>query len=152
MDPMEILEIYNECSMMLEAHQECGTTAALFRALYPHPLDDVESMAVEMARCDLHTLKALDGKISRGMMDHLQLPLTCGELLVLRLRLENAVRILAILSQSQVPCEVRTDIREDGVLWALTTLWKVGRGLWVRRTAEAFRSGLASGLEPPPGK
>ncbi len=152
MDSMEILEIYNECAMMLDAHQDCGTTAALFKAVYPHPFDDAEGMAAAIAQADLHTSRTLEDKLGRAIMDSSRLPETRGEALLFRLRLENAVRILAILAQSKVPCEACTDIREEGALWALTTLWRVGRGLWVRRTAEAFRAGLASGLEPPAGR
>ena len=150
MDFMRIHEIYDECAVMLAGHQDRGTTVSLFRALYPYPLDDRGSIFSAIGRCDLHTSRSLEEKISRAMMDSSRLPETQGEALMFRLRVENAVRILAILAQSKVPCEVCTGIREEGVLWALTTLWKVGRGLWIDHTAAAFLQGLSSALDSPP--
>lgn len=149
---MKTIEVFNDCAAMLEHGRELGPTVDLFRAMYPYPLDDAPGMAAEMVKCDLHTLEALERKISDGMMDLLRIPLTRGELLMFRLRLENAVRILSILSRSQVPCEVCTDIREEGILWALTALWRAGRDLWIDRTAHAFRHGLGCALEPPRGE
>ena len=139
----EILEI---CGGMLYQHLARGTTVSLFKAIYPYPLDDVANMASNLQLVDGHTDASLSEKITSSLMDMSEKPLSMGEDLMLRLRLESAMRMLTILSRSKVACEVQTQMREEAACWALTTLWTGCRDLWVYHTASAFREGKPSAL------
>ena len=63
--------------------------------------------------------------------------------------MKNAIRMLTILSRSKVPCEVKTEIAEEAVFWALTTLWTGSSVLWAYHTAYAICSGKPSALNYP---
>lgn len=136
---------------MLERQSELGQTAELFKSLYPRRPADRRDIFDFLCQCDAHTSEPLEDKIRRGTMDCMEHRLTRGELLFFRLRTENAIRTLAILLQSPVPCELCTGIREEGICWALTTLWTLGRDLWLDRTSTAFAAGAPSALSPPSG-
>lgn len=146
---MKTSEILNACIGMLRDHLERGETIDLFRRMYPHPLTDVNDIAFNIQRIDNHTATALKAKISGALMDSRLTLETQGEALMLRLRLENAIRMLTVLSKAKVLCEVQTTIPEEAVCWALTTLWSGSSDQWVYHTAQAFWQGKPSALPWP---
>ena len=146
---MDIKDVIADCVDMLEAHLEAGSTVDLFKAMYPYPLDDINSMVWNIQRIDDHTKPALLKKLDGALMDFQRHFSTAGELLMVRLRIENAIRMLTVLSKAKVPCEVKTTIREEALLWALTTLWTAAGVQWVYRTAQAFHEGQPSALPWP---
>ena len=146
---MEIENILCDCVELMSEHLKRGSTLELFRAVYQWPLDDPENIIANIARIDQHTKTILLTKIDRALMDLAEIPETAGEALMFRLRLENAIRMLTVLSKAKVPCELKTTIPEEAVCWALTTLW-TGSGIqWVYRTASAFCEGKPSALPWP---
>ena len=146
---MEMKDILGDCVDLMAEHLKRGSTLELFRSLYKWPLDDAENIIINISRIDQHTKAALLMKIDRALMDSAKIPETAGEALMFRLRLENAIRMLTILSKAKVPCELKTTIPEEAVCWALTTLW-TGSGIqWVYRTASAFCEGKQSALPWP---
>jgi len=146
---MEIENILCDCVELMSEHLKRGSTLELFRAVYQWPLDDPENIIANIARIDQHTKTILLTKIDRALMDLAEIPETAGEALMFRLRLENAIRMLTILSKAKVPCELKTTIPEEAVCWALTTLWTGSGVQWVYRTASAFCEGKPSALPWP---
>ena len=146
---MEIKDILCNCVELMAEHLERGSTLELFRQMYQWPLDDAENIAANIGRIDQHTRAILQAKIDRALMDMAKIPETAGEALMFRLRLENAIRMLTILSKAKVPCELKTTIPEEAVCWALTTLWSASNVQWVYRTASAFCEGKPSALPWP---
>jgi hypothetical protein len=104
---------------------------------------------MNIQRIDAHTAPALAKKIDRAYMDLLTFPETQGEALMFRLRLENAIRMLTILSKAKLPCEVCTKIAEEAFCWALTTLWTGSGAQWAYLSAQAFSEGKPSALPWP---
>lgn len=133
----------------MSEHLERGSTLELFRQMYPWPLDDAENIVVNIERIDQHTKADVMAKVDRALMDMAKTPETAGEALMLRLRLENAIRMLTVLSKSKVPCELKTTFPEEAVCWALTTLWTGSGVQWAYRTASAFCEGKPSALPWP---
>ena len=146
---MEIENILCDCVELMSEHLKRGSTLELFRAVYQWPLDDPENIIANIARIDQHTKTILLTKIDRALMDLAEIPETAGEALMFRLRLENAIRMLTVLSKAKVPCELKTTIPEEAVCWALTTLWTGSGVQWVYRTASAFCEGKPSALPWP---
>lgn len=146
---METKEILDACVCMMGDHMQRGDTVSLFKAMYPWPLDDIGSIAENIQRVDQHTRASLLEKIDGALMDLREYPETQGEALMFRLRLENAIRMLTVLSQAKVPCVVKTTIAEEAMCWALTTLWTGSGAQWVYLTAEAFCAGRSSALPWP---
>lgn len=146
---MNTKDILDGCIDMMAAHLRIGSTVDLFKAMYPHPLDDPESIVWNIQQIDSHTAPALLKKLDRALMDFERDFTTVGENLMVRLRLENAIRMLTVLSKAKVPCEVKTKIRDEAFLWALTTMWTAAGVQWVYRTAQAFRAGQPSALPWP---
>ena len=146
---MEIENILCDCVELMSEHLKRGSTLELFRAMYQWPLDDPENIIANIARMDQHTKTILLTKIDRALMDLAEIPETAGEALMFRLRLENAIRMLTVLSKAKVPCELKTTIPEEAVCWALTTLWTGSGVQWVYRTASAFCEGKPSALPWP---
>jgi len=144
---MKIEDVLEGCIDMMTAHLRMGTTIDLFKAVCPEPLDDITDIAWNIQAIDEHTEAALLKKLDKTLMDFENDRTTAGELLMVRLRLENAIRILTVLSKAKVPCEVKTKIREEALLWALTTMWTVAGIQWAYRTAVAFLEGRPSALE-----
>ena len=134
---------------LMSEHLERGSTLELFRQMYPWPLDNAENIVVNIERIDQHTKADIMAKVDRALMDMAKTPETAGEALMFRLRLENAIRMLTVLSKSKVPCELKTTIPEEAVCWALTTLC-TGSGFQLAyRTASAFCEGKPSALPWP---
>ena len=146
---MEMKDILDDCVDLMAEHLKRGSTVELFRSMYQWPLDDTENIIVNISRIDQHTKAGLLTKIDQALMDMVETFETAGEALMFRLRLENAIRMLTVLSKAKVPCELKTTIPEEAVCWALTTLW-TGSGIqWVYRTASAFCEGKQSALPWP---
>ena len=110
---MEMKDILDNCVDVMSEHLKRGSTLELFRSLYKWPLDDAENIIISISRIDQHTKAALLMKIDRALMDSAKIPETAGEALMFRLRLENAIRMLTILSKAKVPCELKTTIPEE---------------------------------------
>ena len=146
---MEIKDILGDCVDMMSEDMHKGSTLELFRPMYQWPLDDSENIVMNIARIDQHTRASLLAKIDRSLMDAASIPETAGESLMFRLRLENAIRMLTVLSKAKVPCELKTPIPEEALCWALTTLWTGSGVQWVYRTASAFCEGKPSALPWP---
>lgn len=144
---MNTKDILDGCIDMMAAHLRIGSTVDLFKAMYPHPLDDPESIVWNIQQIDSHTAPALLKKLDRALMDFERDFTTVGENLMVRLRLENAISMLTVLSKAKVPCEVKTKIRDEAFLWALTTMWTLSGTQWAYRTALAFLAGRPSALE-----
>lgn len=142
-------DILDDCVEKMEEHLKRGSTVELFGVMYPWPLDDFGSIVENIQRIDQHTKAALAAKLDRSLMDFETHPETQGEALMFRLRLENAIRMLTVLSKAKVSCEVKTTIREEAFLWALTTLWTGSGSEWAYRTATAFLEGRPSALPWP---
>lgn len=146
---MKTNDILTNCIDLLNEHIKRGSTLDLFKALYPYPLDDINNIAYNIQLVDTHTEKTLLDKVDKAFMDLKKIPETKGEALMFRLRLENAIRIITILSKGKTPCEVKTTIEEEAVYWALTTLWKCSNVQWIYRTAQAFYDGKPSAIPWP---
>ena len=146
---MKVEDILEDCARTLEEDLKFGSTVELFKAMYPWPLDDIEDIVANIQAIDQRTTSALLEKANRSLMDSERHIGTQAECLMYRLRLENAIRMLTILSRSKVICEVQTAIREEAFLWALTTPWSVCGAQWVYRTARAICDGLPSALPWP---
>ncbi len=144
---MKIEDVLAGCIDMMTAHLRMGPTINLFKAVCPEPFDDINSIVWSIQAIDDHTEAKLLGKLDRTFMDFGHDRTTAGELLMVRLRLENAISMLTVLSKAKVPCEVKTKIREEALLWALTTMWTVAGIQWAYRTAVAFLEGRPSALE-----
>lgn len=144
---MKIEDVLAGCIDMMTAHLRMGPTINLFKAVCPEPFDDITSIVWSIQAIDDHTEAKLLGKLDRTFMDFGHDRTTAGELLMVRLRLENAISMLTVLSKAKVPCEVKTKIREEALLWALTTMWTVAGIQWAYRTAVAFLEGRPSALE-----
>jgi len=144
---MKIEDILEDCIGSLEYDLKAGSTVELFKVMYPWPLDNRADIVAKIQSMDEHTRDSLLKKADRSLMDSEAHTGTQAECLMYRLRLENAIRMLTILSKAKVPCEVQTTIREEAFLWALTTLWSVCGVQWAYRTAAAFLAGRPSALE-----
>ena len=142
-------EVLNACIDMMREHIGRGQTLDLYLAVVPPPLDDFATIVSCIQQADDHTRAALLKKIDKTLMDSETHRETVGEALMFRLRLENAIRMLTVLSKAKVPCEVSTTIPEEAVIWALTTLWSGSGVQWVCRTAQAFLEGRPSALPWP---
>ena len=117
---------------MLAQDQSRGTTIELFKRCFPN------SEFNEHSFDDVHTRDAITAKMNRSLMDMSKEIMTVGEMLMVRLRIENAFNTLTVLSESKTQVEVLTTIDEEALLWALTTLWSAGRIQWAYHTALAF--------------
>lgn len=133
----------------MREHLGRGQTVDLYFAIVPPPLDDFNTITSCIQQIDNHAKTTLLTKLDKTLMDsetHLE---TASESFMFRLRLENAIRMLTILSKAKLPCEVHTSIHEEAVIWALTTLWTGSCVQWVCRTAQAFLEGRPSALPWP---
>ena len=146
---MKTKDILAWCVSTMAEQLKRGSTAELFKAVYPWPLDDFHSIVENIQRIDQQTKATLLMKLDGAMMDMRQFPETRGEALMFRLRLENAICMLTILSKAKVPCEVLTTVDEEAFLWAVTTLWTGSGVQWACRTAQAFCEGKPSALPWP---
>ena len=141
---MKALEVLHLCFNALVEHQQRGTTIELFRRCFPkskfdeHAFENIGETVDNIQDIDIITRDVLNEKLSRSLMDMTGAYETVGELLMIRLRLENAVRILTVLSKSKVETSISTTTDEEALLWALTTLWSAGRIQWASHTALAF--------------
>lgn len=146
---MKTDDVLSACIEMMRSDLDCGQTLDLYLAAVPPPLDDFDTIVSCIQQTDAHTRAALLTKIDRCLMDSEPHRETVGEALMFRLRLENAIRMLTILSKAKVSCEISTTIPEEAVIWALTTLWSGSGVQWVCRTAQAFLEGRTSALPWP---
>ena len=146
---MKTKDILDFCVTAMAEHMNRGATVELFKATYPWPLDDFGNIVTSIQRIDQHTKTALLKRLDGAMMDSLQFPETTGEALMCRLRLENAICMLTILSKAKIPCEVLTTLEEEAFLWAVTALWTGSGVQWACRTAQAFLEGKPSALPWP---
>ena len=144
---MNTKDILDGCIDMMTAHLRMGPTINLFKAVCTEPFDDITSIVWSIQAIDDHTEAKLLGKLDRTFMDFGHDRTTAGELLMARLRLENAISMLTVISKAKVPCEVKTKIRDEAFLWALTTMWTLSGTQWAYRTALAFLAGRPSALE-----
>lgn len=144
---MKIEEVIASCLEQLSKHMDRGTTVELFKAMYTWPLDDFGSIFENIKRADRHTLETLDKKIDTALMDFAKNPETVAESFMFRLRVESAIAMLTILTNSKVSLELKTEIPEEAVVWALNTLWRGSCAQWAYRTAAAFLEGRPSALE-----
>ena len=149
---MKTSEVLQTCLDMLSQDQSKGTTIDLFKRCFPnsrfteHSFDDICETVDNIHDIDVHTMDAITAKMNRSLMDMSKEFMTVGELLMNRLRLENAVSTLTVLSESKTPVEVLTTTDEEALLWALTTLWSAGRIQWAYHTALAFARHLDSAI------
>lgn len=146
---MKIEDVLEGCIDMMTAHLRMGPTINLFKAVCPEPFDDINSIVWSIQAIDDHTEATLLRKLDKTLMDFGNDRTTAGELLMVRLRLENAISMLSVLSKAKVPCEVKTKIREEACLWALTTMWTAAGVQWAYRTALSFFEGKPSALPWP---
>ena len=144
---MKIEEVITCCLEQLSNHMDCGTTVELFKAMYTWPLDDFGSVFENIKRMDKHTRETLDKKIDTALMDLAKNPETVAESFMFRLRIESAIALLTILTKSRLALELKTEIPEEAVVWALNTLWRGSCAQWAYRTAAAFLAGRPSALE-----
>lgn len=141
---MKTSDVLQTCLDMLERDQLRGSTMELFKRCFPnsefneHSFDDINETFDNIHDIDVHTMDAITAKMNRSLMDLSKEGMTVGEMLMNRLRLENAVSTLTVLSESKTPVEVLTTIDEEALLWSLTTLWSAGRIQWAYHTALAF--------------
>ena len=146
---MKTSELLTDCISYLSSHLEEGTTLDLFKKMYPYPLDDADNIVFNIQRMDEHVKENLIKKVDRALMDEKMSFETQGEAFIYRLRLENAIRTLTILSKAKVSCEISSTISEECLCWALTSLWSVSGIQWAYRTAQAFCEGQPSALPWP---
>jgi hypothetical protein len=144
---MKIEDVIIGCKEQLAMHMARGTTAELFKAMYTWPLDDSGSIFENIKRADKHTRETLDKKIDTALMDFAKNPETAAESFMFRLRVESAIVMLSILTNSKISLELKTEIPEEAVVWALNTLWRGSCAQWAYRTAAAFLEGRPSALE-----
>lgn len=144
---MKIEDVIACCLEQLSNHLERGTTRELFRAMYTWPLDDFGSIFENIKRIDKHTRETLDKKIDTALMDFAKNPETVAESFMFRLRVESAIAMMTILTKSRLSLELKTEIPEEAVVWALNTLWRGSCAQWAYRTAQAFLAGRPSALE-----
>lgn len=141
---MKTSDVLQTCLDMLAQDQSRGTTIELFKRCFPnsefneHSFDDVSETVDNIHDIDVHTRDAITAKMNRSLMDMSKEIMTVGEMLMVRLRIENAFNTLTVLSESKTQVEVLTTIDEEALLWALTTLWSAGRIQWAYHTALAF--------------
>ena len=145
---MKAEDIVACCLDLLSDHLDRGPTVELFKAIYAGPLDDFDSIFDAIRQVDQHTRKTLDRKIDTALMDLARNRETIGEAFIFRLRAESAVAMLSILANSKLALELKTEIPEEAVVWALNTLWRGSCAQWAYRTAKAFLAGRPSALEP----
>ena len=144
---MKIEEVIAGCLEQLSNHMDRGTTVELFKAMYTWPLDDFGSVFENIKRMDKHTRETLDKKIDTALMDFAKNPETVAESFMFRLRVESAIAMMTILTKSRLALELKTEIPEEAVVWALNTLWRGSCAQWAYRTAAAFLEGRPSALE-----
>lgn len=144
---MKIEDVLAGCLEQLSNHMDRGTTVELFKAMYTWPLDDFGSIFENIKRADKHTRETLDKKIDTALMDFAKNPETAAESFMFRLRVESAIAMLSILTKSRLALELKTEIPEEAVVWALNTLWRGSCAQWAYRTAAAFLAGRPSALE-----
>jgi len=144
---MKIEEVIAGCLEQLSNHMDRGTTVELFKAMYTWPLDDFGSVFENITRMDKHTRETLDKKIDTALMDFAKNPETVAESFMFRLRVESAIAMMTILTKSRLALELKTEIPEEAVVWALNTLWRGSCAQWAYRTAAAFLEGRPSALE-----
>lgn len=144
---MKIEEVIAGCLEQLSNHMDRGTTVELFKAMYTWPLDDFGSVFENIKRMDKHTRETLDKKIDTALMDFAKNTETVAESFMFRLRVESAIAMMTILTKSRLALELKTEIPEEAVVWALNTLWRGSCAQWAYRTAAAFLEGRPSALE-----
>lgn len=138
-------ELADECIRQLEtAGRE--TTRQLLDAIHPWPFADEGDIAEFIHGVDIRT-KDIATKISAAIMDGKTVEMTRGDELMMRLRIENAIHTLKVLSSFRPACRLETDIPEEAYVWATTALWQIsGSGPWVHHTARSLWAGKPSGL------
>ena len=146
---MDVREVLDLCVSLMEEDMDKGTTVELFKPMYPYPFDDMMNIVANIQRIDEPTTTTLIGKIDSAFMDLRRSQETIGEAFMFRLRLENAIRMLTILSKGKVPVELKTTICEEAAAWSMTTLWTACSDHWACLTAQALCAGLPSALPWP---
>lgn len=144
---MKIEDVIIGCKEQLAMHMDRGTTAELFKAMFESAPEDLNGIVETICLVDRHTRETLDKKIDTALMDFAKNPETAAESFMFRLRVESAIVMLSILTNSKISLELKTEIPEEAVVWALNTLWRGSCAQWAYRTAAAFLEGRPSALE-----
>lgn len=142
---MTFEELAEDCIRQLETTGR-ETTRELLDALHPWPFDSEEDIADFIHEVDIRTVD-ITAKITATVMDAKKIEMSHGDALMMRLRIENAIHTLTVLSSFKTSCRLETDLPEEAYIWATTALWKIsGSGPWVHHTARSLWAGKPSGL------
>lgn len=149
---MEFEEIYEYCLSNFQALNEQQSALELFRSIYSGPTY-VDDIAQTLHLIDVEVRDSLAEKIKAKMMDSVNKRISISEHLMYLLRLENAVVILSLLSRQTkvrqgLVCELSTNILDEAIYWATTSLWDTTGFDHLHRVAAAFSRGLPSCLRP----
>lgn len=139
-------KLFVSCRDLLTDHQNDGTTSDLIRPFVSDAPNDVALIADLLIEIDETFRAAFEKKMQSVFLDCGKHPEKKSDALLYRLRLENAIRMLTLFSKSQTKIQIDALTDEEAILWALTTLWTAGGGLWAYYAAEAYLHGRPSAL------
>lgn len=151
---MDFVELSEICHKNVLALNRTRSPLSLFREQYSGPTE-AEQVWMFLKKLDFsmrsNEHENFDEKVRCWLMDLKPARVSPAELLMYRLRFENAAFMLDVLSspygKMQAPAIHLPQAQlEEALSWALVWLWQAGGREWLYRTSKAFCRGLPSAL------